>query len=105
MSNTLFPIKSQPIDWKPATLLENVLQTYLAGKVSDNLKRVIVKNPYEKTSVLEFLFNEIAGINSRLASLVKKSLHQRHLPVNKLELLQRFYRKVIHELRFFHLGS
>ena len=102
MSNTLFPIKSQPIDWKPATLLENVLQTYLAGKVSDNLKRVIVKNPYEKTSVLEFLFNEIAGINSRLASLVKKSLHQRHLPVNKLELLQRFYRKVIHELRFFH---
>ena len=31
--------------------------------------------------------NEIAGINSRLASLVKKSLHQRHLPVNILELL------------------
>ena len=32
-------------------------------------------------------FNEIAGINSRLATLVKKSLHQRHLPVNILELL------------------
>ena len=53
-------------------------------KFSDNLKRVIVKNPYGKTSVLESLFNEIAGINSRLASLVKKSLHQRHLPVNIL---------------------
>ena len=45
-----------------------------------------MKNPYEKTSVLEALFNEIDGINSRLASLVKKSLHQRHLPVNILEL-------------------
>ena len=31
-------------------------------------------------------FNEIAGINSRLASLMKKSLHERHLPVNILEL-------------------
>ena len=55
-------------------------------KFSDNLKRVTVKNPYGKTSVLEFLFNEIAGINSRLASLVKKSLHQRYLPLNTLEL-------------------
>ena len=35
-------------------------------KFSDNLKRVTVKNPYEKTSVLESLFNEIGGINSRL---------------------------------------
>ena len=54
-------------------------------KFSDNLKRVIVKNLYEKTSVLDSLFNEIDGINSRLASLVKKSFHQRHLPVNILE--------------------
>ena len=52
----------------------------------DNLKRVTVKNPYGKTSVLESVFNEITGINSRLASLVKKSLHQRHLPLNLLEL-------------------
>ena len=51
-------------------------------KFPENLKRVTVKNPYVKTSVLESFFNEIAGINSRLASLVKKSLHQRHLPVN-----------------------
>ena len=42
-------------------------------KFSDNLKKVTVKNPYERTSVLESLFNEIAGINSRLASLVKKA--------------------------------
>ena len=41
-------------------------------KFSDNLKKVTFKNPYEKTSVLESLFNEIAGINSRLAPLVKK---------------------------------
>ena len=45
-----------------------------------------MKNPYGKTSVSESLFNEIAGINFRLASLVKKSFHQRHLPVNILEL-------------------
>ena len=31
-------------------------------------------------------FNEIAGINSRLASFVEKHLHQKHLPVNILEL-------------------
>ena len=55
-------------------------------KFFDNLKKVTVKNPYEKTSVSESLFNEIARINSRIASLVKKSLHQRHLPVNILEL-------------------
>ena len=42
-------------------------------KFSGNLKRVTVKNPYRRTSALESLFNEIAGINSRLASLVKKS--------------------------------
>ena len=44
-------------------------------KFSDNLKRVTVKNPYGKASALESLLNEIAGINSRLASLVKKSPH------------------------------
>ena len=87
MSNTLFPIKSQPIDWKPAALSENVLQRYFAETFSDNLKRVIVKNPYENPHVCwSPFFNEIAGINSGLASLVKKSLHQRHLPVNILEL-------------------
>ena len=68
MSNTLFPIKSQPIDWKPPTLSENALQRYLA----DNLNRVTVKNPYDKTAVLESLFNESAGINSRLASFNEK---------------------------------
>ena len=41
-----------------------------------------MKNPYGKTSV----FNEIARINPRLASLVKKSVHQRHLPLKLLEL-------------------
>ena len=55
-------------------------------KFYDNLRRVTMKNSYEKTSALEFLFNEIAGINSRLVSLVKKSPHQRHLPVNILGL-------------------
>ena len=45
-----------------------------------------MKNPYAETSVLESVFNEINGINSRLASLIKKSLHQRHLPLNILEL-------------------
>ena len=86
MSNTLFPLNSQPTDRKPATLLDNVLQRFLRRKFSDNLRRVTVKNPYGKTSSLESLFNEIAVLNSRLASLVKKSPHQRHLTVNILEL-------------------
>ena len=43
-------------------------------------------NPCAKTSVLESVFNEIVGINSRLASLMKKSLDQRHLLLNILEL-------------------
>ena len=51
-----------------------------------NLKRVTMINPCAKTSVLESVFNEIAGINSRLASLMKKSLHQKHLLLNILEL-------------------
>ena len=42
--------------------------------------------------MLEYVFNEIAGINSRLASLIKKSLHQRHLSLNIL--LFSFYEKV-----------
>ena len=42
-------------------------------KFPDNLKRVAMKNPYVKTSVLESVFNEIAGIGSRLASLMKKA--------------------------------
>ena len=77
----LFPLNSQPIDWKPATLSENVLQRF-----SDNLRKVTVRNPYEKTSALESFFNEFAGINSKLASLLKKSSHQRHVPVNISEL-------------------
>ena len=52
----LFPIKSQPIDWKHATLSENVLQRYLTKIFSDNLKRVAVKDPHGKPSVLESLF-------------------------------------------------
>ena len=41
-------------------------------KFSDDLKRGTVQNPYGKILELESLFNEIAGINSRPANLVKK---------------------------------
>ena len=51
-----------------------------------------MKNPYAKVSVLESVFNEIAEINSRLVSLLQKSLPQRHLT---------FCRKVLPKLRFF----
>ena len=43
-------------------------------KLPDNLKEVTMKNPYAKTSLLEAIFNGIAGINSRLAFLVKKAV-------------------------------
>ena len=45
-----------------------------------------MKKPCAKTSVLESVSNEISGINFRLASLMKKSFHQRHLTLNVLEL-------------------
>ena len=65
---------------------ENVLAKISRRKFPDNSKRVTIKNPYATASVLEFVFNETAGINSRLPSLTKKSLHQRHLNLNILEL-------------------
>ena len=52
---------------------------------SDNFKRVSMKNAFVETSVLESVFNKMAEINSRLASLMKKNLHQRHLPFDILE--------------------
>ena len=52
---------------------------------ADNFKRVTMNNAFVETSVLESVFNQMAGINSRLASLMKKSLHQRHLSLNMLE--------------------
>ena len=56
-------------------------------KFSNNLEIVTWKNPYGKTSLLESPFRQINGIKSRLVSFAKKRLHQRHLPVNILELL------------------
>ena len=41
-------------------------------KFPHNLKWVTMQNPFAKTSMLEFVFNEIARINSRLPSLMKK---------------------------------
>ena len=45
-----------------------------------------MKSPYAKVSMLESVFNEIAEINSRLASLMIKGLNQKHLLLNILEL-------------------
>ena len=55
-------------------------------KFLDNLKRAAAQDPFRKSSVMESFFNEIAGMNSRPATSVKKSLHQGCLPVNILEL-------------------
>ena len=50
-------------------------------KPSNNLKRVTMDNSFVETSVLESVFNEIAVINSKLASLMKKKNYQRQLPL------------------------
>ena len=60
-----------------------------------------MKNPCAKTSVLEFVFNEIAGINSRLAFLMKKRLHQRHSTFNILEL-SALLQEGVTQAPFFH---
>ena len=45
---------------------------------SEILGRAILQNP-------ESVFNKIAAINSRLATLLKRSFHQGAFPVNTLE--------------------
>ena len=88
MSNTLFPIKSvATYRLETCDFVRKCFAKISRGKFSDDLKRVIVKTHMGKSLPWSPLFNEIAGINFRLASLVKKSLQQRHLPVNILELL------------------
>ena len=53
----------------PTTLLKNAWQRYLAA-----------------IFVVELFFNQIAGINSRLATLLKRSLRRGGCFVNTLEL-------------------
>ena len=68
MRSTLFLIKLHPINCMPTTLLENAWQRYLTA-----------------IFVVELFFNQIARINSRPATLVKRSLHQGIFFVNTLE--------------------
>ena len=68
MRSTLFLIKLQPIDCMPTTLLKSAWQRYLAA-----------------IFVVELFFNQIAGINSRPATLLKRSLRRGGLFVNTLE--------------------
>ena len=68
MRSTLFLIKLQPIDCMPTTLLKNAWQRYLTA-----------------IFVVELFFNQTAGINSRPATLLKRSLRQGAFFVNTLE--------------------
>ena len=68
MRSTLFLIKLQPIDCMPTTLLKNVWQRYLTA-----------------IFVAELFFNQIARINSRPATLLKRSLRRGGVFVNTLE--------------------
>ena len=68
MRSTLFLIKLQPIDCMPTTLLKNAWQRYLTA-----------------ISVVALFFDQIAGINSRPATLLKRSPHRGGFLVNTLE--------------------
>ena len=57
LRSTLFLIKLQPIDCMPTTLLKNTWQRYLTA-----------------IFVVDLFFNQIGGINSRPATLMKRSL-------------------------------
>ena len=67
MRNALFLIKLQPINCMRTTLIKNTWQRYLTA-----------------IFVVELFFNQIAGINSRPATLLKRSL-RRGFFVNTLE--------------------
>ena len=68
MRCTLFLLKLQPIDCMPTTLLKNAWQRYLTA-----------------IFVVELFFNQVAGINSRPATLLKRSLRRGGVFVNTLE--------------------
>ena len=68
MTSTLFLIKLQPIDCMSTTLLKNAWQKYFTA-----------------IFVVEHFFNQIAGKNSRPATLLKRSLRRGGFFVNTLE--------------------
>ena len=68
MRSTLYLIKLQPIDCMPTTLLKNTWQRYLTA-----------------IFVMELFFNQVAGINTRSAALLKRSHRRGGFFVNKLE--------------------
>ena len=68
MRSTLFLTKLQPIDCMPTTMPTNAWQRYLTA-----------------IFVVELFFNQIARINSRPATLLKRSLPQGGVFVNTLE--------------------
>ena len=49
-------------------------------KYSEILKRAILQNPCWKISVIEFIFDKTAGLDS--ATLLKKNLHQEDFPLD-----------------------
>ena len=55
-------------------------------KFLDNLKRATAQDPGRKSSVMKSFLMKLLGMTFRPATSVKKSLHQRCLPVNILEL-------------------
>ena len=54
-------------------------------KFSEILKRGILHNPCQKIPVVEFVFNNIAGIDSKPAFLLKRNFHQGCFPVDTSE--------------------
>ena len=69
--SNLFSIKSQPAGWRPATLFENVLQRHIAENFPIILKKLPCRTHVVKP-MCRSPFNEIAGINSRSAALMKE---------------------------------
>ena len=81
-----FSVKMQPIVWRPVTLLEKEWQRCLE-KTFRNFE-----NGYLAEPIQENVFNKIAGLDSRRATLLKRSFQLGLFPLNTLKfsaLLQR----------------
>ena len=67
---------------KVATSCTKVIALIPGRKFSEILKRGTLQNPCQKVSVVESVFNKIAGMDSRDAFLLKRSFHQGCFPVD-----------------------
>lgn len=84
-----FSVKLQYLDGRCTTLFEKELQRYVTQIFQFLKKKNYMGEPMRRNLCVAVFFSNIAGIDSRPATLLKKGFHQLDLPGNTLALLQK----------------